>query len=224
MADERTNGEGIIGRRDETGQPRAVIVPEATECLTKSRERCWSILALLSCSMTLETQERLDAFVVERIKQGEHKRINEHDHAKQLETRLQGPQARTFQRSFAFARAKTGFNLPTPSIGEKDLPCLHFCLDCLIGNKRHHAFFHPRFHQKQLVPGFRMEKRSPPEIAWHLLSCIRIPNFFLCSILLSLSNLPELLSLSRQRQKLVPFDPAYHKTSAVLQEQHEPIS
>src|SRR5258708_31932202 len=223
MADERTNREGIIRWGDETGETRAIIVPETTERPSKSIERCWSILAPLSSTVTFQTQERLDQFVMHGIKQGEQKGIDKHDHAKQLETGLQRPQTRAFQRQFAFRIAKTRFNLPTPSVREKDFPGLRFRFYRIIGEEIHHAFFHACFHQKQRLPRLGMAKSSPPKINGHLFSGDGIPDFFMRSIFLSPSNLPQLLFFSCEREKHVLAYPTDHETGTILHQDREPI-
>lgn len=224
MADERTNGEGIIGGRDDTGQPRAGIVPKTTERPTPSREQCRSLLAPLSCSMTVEPHTRVDQCCMERIEQGKHTRRQTQDHAQQRETRLHGLHTRTFQRHVACRRANTGCTLPTPPRGENDLPRLCFCVNRLIGTQRHDPLVHARFHQKQVVPGFRMAKSRPPAITRHLLSCLRLPSFLLRSIRLSLSHLPALRSLSCTRHTLVSCHPASPKTSAIRAHTQQPLS
>ena len=91
VSDERANGERIVGRGDETGQPRVVIVPKPTERPTEPGKRCLRLLAPLSGSVAFEAQEGFHEFVMHRIKQGKQEGIDEHDHAKQLEAGLQRP-------------------------------------------------------------------------------------------------------------------------------------
>src|SRR5258708_34741000 len=83
ISDERTNGEGIIRRGNETGQARAVIVPKPTECPTEPIERCLRLLASLTGSVTFQAEERFHQFLMHRIEQGKPKRINQHNQAKQ---------------------------------------------------------------------------------------------------------------------------------------------
>src|SRR5258708_68181 len=139
--------------------------------------------------------------MMDRIKQGKQEGVDEHNHAKQLETSLQRPQPGTLRGYFDLGKAKVRLNLPGPPIREKDLSRLYFGLHGLICDQIHHPFLHPCFHQKQLLPRLRVAKWAPPEVAGHLLSRRGIPDLFMRSILLSLPNLPQLLFFSRKRQK-----------------------
>ena len=110
VSDERANGEGIVRRRNKTGEAGTVIIPEPTERPTESVKRCLNLLAPLAGAVAFEAQEGCNEFLMDGIEQGKQKGIDQHDYAKQLETRLQRPQAGTFQGQFAFGVAKTQFN------------------------------------------------------------------------------------------------------------------
>ena len=88
---ERTKGERIIRRGDETGESGAVIIPKTAESPTESVKRYQSILAPLSCAVTFKTQQGGNEFRMTRIKQGKQESIHEQNHSKKLETSIKGP-------------------------------------------------------------------------------------------------------------------------------------
>lgn len=124
IIDERSHGERAKGWGKEAGKTGAIIVPETTARPTKPRKRCWSLLALRCGAVAWEAQERLDHVGMDRIMQREQKGRHEHDDAKQCETGISGPHARTCERAFACGRTNARCHLPTPPRGEQDLPCL----------------------------------------------------------------------------------------------------
>ena len=77
--------EGIVRRRDETGQAGTIIVPEPTECPTEPVKRCRCLFAPLSGSVACEAQEGFHQFVMQGIEQGKQEGIDQHNHPKQLE-------------------------------------------------------------------------------------------------------------------------------------------
>src|SRR6266571_146654 len=68
-----------------------------------------------------------------------------------------------------------------------------------------------------------MAKSTPPEVNRHFFSSDRIPDLFMRSILLSSSNLPQLLFFARKGQKHVLAYPTDHKTGTILHQDREPI-
>src|SRR5437660_432498 len=221
--DERTNGERIGRGGDETGELGAVIIPEPTECPTKSIERCQSILTPLSSTMTIETQQCLHEVMMKRIKQGEQKGIDKQNHAKEFETSLQRPQAWTFQRQLAFGIPKTGFDLPTPPIREKDPPCLRFGCDWFVGHQVHDVLLDACFDEIQgLVCDLGMIHHAPPEISRHLLASMTISDLFVRQVFFPVANLPEVLFHPGRREKDMPFDPADDKPCSILSQHRQP--
>src|SRR5260370_28596063 len=86
---------------EEAGTPGWMLLPQSAQRPTKAIERCLSILAPLSCSVTFQSQEiSFDVFkgILQEIQK---ERIHERDQPKQLERMFPDTQAGAFHRQFA---------------------------------------------------------------------------------------------------------------------------
>jgi hypothetical protein len=82
---------------------------------------------------------------------------------------------------------------PVKWVHSKDLPCLLFRFNGVIGDQVAQIPLHPYSKQIQLIRVFEVADRCPPEVAGHFQATFGIPDQFMRKISLILANLPDFL-------------------------------
>ena len=194
--------------RENRAKKGATGIPQATQRPAEPVKRYKSCLTPLPASMACSAPERFHAIRLNCCSEQQHKGRDQQHDPQQFPAIFPRPQARTLQSQRAFARAQTGFNLPSPLVRKKDLPGLSCGLNPFSGQHLPAFPCEARFDYVQVLRVCGVTNRRPPQVARACEATAACADQLVRQIALSPSHLPDCLCSSLWIVQEVLLDPA----------------